>query len=492
MLATQLRDLGYSMRQSRVGVIQLARESPVGGGVFMGTTDLQGSRQGRQAIKRCEHLPGSAFEQASAAETEQRIAAEQHTCADEGDMTEGVAGNRDHLEARRRRAQFERVTVVEALVGLFDTKVMRCVYLGVMLLAQRGDATDMVLVVMSEKNGPQGQLALCQRAFHRLGIAGVDHQRVACIVVQQPDVVIDEGRERYEMHVVLRVLAWPPKGILRRSTGSPTIASHPRRLVSPALTEGGPMWLPVSLPSRYTLQVPDRMHRMSAASFDIYASAPLQRLLDDEARELLPELQRCCGDHGLLLSAAGLERPPALPMLSCWTRMRLAGDRYAGDVVGRTDEPLPFGDDSFELVILRHALETAALPQSLLEEAMRVLSPGGLLVLSGVHPLSLWTPWLAWRARGQSLRLRMPLQVGEWLRRGAMQVQSVRRVGHALPGGEGISQLTEAIGGGYVLLARKRRRSVTPIRLVPRGLRAPADASLAPGARRNVAGSGLT
>jgi len=226
---------------------------------------------------------------------------------------------------------------------------------------------------------------------------------------------------------------------------------------------------------------------MSAACPDIYASAPLRQLLADEARGLLPELQRCTGDHGLLISAAAQDQPPPLPMLSCWTHLKLAGDRYWGDLHGRTDEPIPFVDDAFELVILRHALEAARLPQPLLEEAVRVLSPGGLLVLSGVHPLSLWMPWLAWHGRRQTLRPHMPLQVGEWLRRSAMQVECVRRVGSALPGWAGVPWLSEAIGGGYVLLARKRRRAVTPIRLVPRALRAPADAGLAPGARRNTA-----
>jgi SAM-dependent methyltransferase len=229
------------------------------------------------------------------------------------------------------------------------------------------------------------------------------------------------------------------------------------------------------------------MYRMSAACPDIYASAPLRQLLADEARDLLPELQRCTGDHGLLVSAAAQDLPPALPMLSCWTHLKLAGGLFAGDLRGRTDEPLPFVDDAFELVMLRHALEATALPQPLLEEGIRVLSPGGLLVLSGVHPLSLWTPWMAWHGRRQSLRLHMPLQVGEWLRRSAMQVECVRRVGHAWPGGASAPLLSEAIGGGYVLLARKRRRAVTPIRLVPRPLRAPADAGLAPGARRNSA-----
>ena len=37
---------------------------------------------------------------------------------------------------------------------------------------------------------------------------------------------------------------------------------------------------------------------------DIYASAPLRRLLDEQTRVLTPELQRCFGTHALLLGAA--------------------------------------------------------------------------------------------------------------------------------------------------------------------------------------------
>lgn len=225
---------------------------------------------------------------------------------------------------------------------------------------------------------------------------------------------------------------------------------------------------------------------MTATPPDVYASAPLRRLLADEVRGLMPELQRCRGDHGLLVTAAGYDQPPALPMLSCWTRLWIEGGRYAGDVVGHGEEPLPFLDDAFELVILRHALETASMPQALLDEAMRVLSPGGLLVLSGLHPISFWTPWLAWRTRRRALRPHLPWQVWEWLRRRDMRVETVRRIGAAWPG-SGSSYFAEALGGAYVLLARKRRGAAEPIRLVPRTLRAPADARLAPGARSNTA-----
>lgn len=226
---------------------------------------------------------------------------------------------------------------------------------------------------------------------------------------------------------------------------------------------------------------------MPAASSDIYASEPLRHLLADEARGLLPELQRCKGDHGLLLSALAGDAPPALPMLACWTRLQLAGERLEGDMTARTDESLPFVDDAFELVLLRHALEACASPRTMLHEAVRVLAPGGLLVLSGMHPLSLWTPWLAWRGRHQKVRPQMPLQVGEWLRRHAVRVDAVRRVGRPWPGAPGRSASSGAFGGGYILLAHKRSQAATPVRLVPRPIRAPADAGLASGARRNTA-----
>lgn len=226
---------------------------------------------------------------------------------------------------------------------------------------------------------------------------------------------------------------------------------------------------------------------MRAQPSDFFASGSLRRLVADEARGLLPELQRCRGDHGLLLSAIRDDEPPALPLLSCWTRMAAASGRWGGDVSARMDEPLPFVDDAFELVWLRHALEAAALPQPLLVEAVRVLAPGGLLVLTGVHPMSLWTPWMVWQRRHGAPRLHMPLQLGEWLRRQDMRVDAVRRVGCPWPGRRGPLALSRTLGGGYALLAHKQRGMPAPVRLRPRPVHAPIEAGLASGARRNTA-----
>ena len=217
---------------------------------------------------------------------------------------------------------------------------------------------------------------------------------------------------------------------------------------------------------------------------DIYASAPLRQLLDEQARAMAADLQRCSGTHALLVSASVLDLPPALPMLGCWVRLCVQDGRYAGDLRAATDEPLPFIDDAFELVLLRHALEVVALAGDLLAEAVRVLAPGGILVVTGVHPVSGWAPWVCWRARGTHRVLQMPLQLRHRLLQAGLEIERVQRVGHLWPGAT--ANQPGSLGGGYVLLARKRRRAITPLRLKPVPLRVPASGQLSPGSRRHA------
>jgi SAM-dependent methyltransferase len=219
---------------------------------------------------------------------------------------------------------------------------------------------------------------------------------------------------------------------------------------------------------------------------DIYASAPLRRLLDDQMRAMAPDLQRCFGAHALLVGAAADDGPPARSMFSCWTRLRVDNSRYLGDLQAATDEPLPFVDDAFELVMLRHALEVVAEPSALLADAIRVLAPGGVLVLTGVHPLSGWAPWFYWRARGTRLVLQLPLRLGQIVQGGGLDIERTRRVGRFWPGTTATSSAgISAWGGGYVLIARKRHRAATPLRIKPVPMRVPANSQLSPGTRRS-------
>jgi SAM-dependent methyltransferase len=227
---------------------------------------------------------------------------------------------------------------------------------------------------------------------------------------------------------------------------------------------------------------------MPKRDHDIYASAPMQGLLAEEMVALMPVLQRCAGTRGLLVSAVASDLPPSLPLLGHWTRLVLASDRLGGDVRASALEPLPFIDDAFDLVLLRHALEMAPLPPDLLGEIVRCLAPGGLLALTGVHPISGWAPWWHWRMRGADVHLNTPLQLGGWLRQAALQIERVQRVGRLWPAGTtDVQAAAHPLGGGYLLLARKRRPMSLPTRLRPRPVPARANAGLAPGARRSSA-----
>lgn len=227
---------------------------------------------------------------------------------------------------------------------------------------------------------------------------------------------------------------------------------------------------------------------MTSRSHDIYASAPMRGLFAAEAVALAPALQRCVGACALQISASARDEPPASPMLDRWVRLHLGESGCIGDLHARADEPLPFLDDAFGLVLLRHALEVAPCARELLQEATRVLAPGGLLALTGMHPASAWMPWLLWRGR-KALTLDSPLRVGQWLRSAALSIESVQRVGAAWPSAAMARHHGGPLGGGYLLVARKRREAALPIRLKPRALAATATpvGSLAPSARRHTA-----
>ncbi|WP_114238566.1 methyltransferase domain-containing protein [Dyella sp. C9] len=226
---------------------------------------------------------------------------------------------------------------------------------------------------------------------------------------------------------------------------------------------------------------------MSQRDQDIYTSAPLRSLLAEETVALLPGLQRCAGTHALMVSAAVGDEPPVLPLLGNWTRLSVADDRYGGDIRASSEEPMPFVDDAFDLVLLRHALEVSAMPQDLLEEASRVLAPGGVMALTGLHPFSAWLPWMMWRTRGRTPAMHSPILLERWVRRIELDVERVERVGGMWPSSRAGLDAAHAFGGGYLLIARKRRRVATPLRLKPKPVPASVGVGLAPGARRNTA-----
>jgi SAM-dependent methyltransferase len=119
----------------------------------------------------------------------------------------------------------------------------------------------------------------------------------------------------------------------------------------------------------------------------------IKKLVNDQVRAHLPDL------HGLVLDLGCGTRPYEAEILT-------RADRYVGvdwnntlhglhaDVVANLAEPLPFADASVDCVVAFEVLEHVAEPARLLDECLRVLKPGGCLLLS--VPFQWWVheaPW---------------------------------------------------------------------------------------------------
>ena len=142
-------------------------------------------------------------------------------------------------------------------------------------------------------------------------------------------------------------------------------------------------------------------------------------------------------------------------------------------------DALPFAAESIDAVVLPHALERAGSPHALVREAERVLVGDGHLVVLGFDPWSLWG--LRRRIGPQRFPFDQPHCIGEarlrdWLALLGLETVAVHRHLHGLPldseGGLRRAAFLErwgarswpALAGAYVLVARKRRLSLTPLR----------------------------
>lgn len=201
-----------------------------------------------------------------------------------------------------------------------------------------------------------------------------------------------------------------------------------------------------------------------------FASPLAQRLLREEQRQAASLLTSCYGQIGLYARAA--ENAPAdLSGNSLQSVLRVHRDasRLAGDLHCH-DVELPFLRESVDMVYLLHALEGCAEPHAWLMEIERVLTPEGNLMLVVLNPYSLWR--LRWTASG--LRAPGAGSCRAMLRDTGFEVMQQRGVGPMLPwlrdhqwtaGPESEHRdLLSVWRAGYLIHARKRRRSLTPVR----------------------------
>lgn len=134
-----------------------------------------------------------------------------------------------------------------------------------------------------------------------------------------------------------------------------------------------------------------------------------------------------------------------------------SADRLVGDADCAPHE-LPFGDDSFRLIVLQHVFEFTADAAGLRSEIVRVLEPGGVALVVGFARFGVWRPWLSWQRRElPQLRYASAAAWRRALAAGGIDVYAQRRIGprRLELAGRGLP-LPAALRPSWLLLARKR------------------------------------
>lgn len=190
----------------------------------------------------------------------------------------------------------------------------------------------------------------------------------------------------------------------------------------------------------------DQARRVDKAQeFQAWCETPLgAELLEDEIQALGPILDKLFGYHILQLgTTAKLDVLSASPITH---KLYLGGSdetAHGQSTVARLCA-LPFKSDSIDVVVLHHALDFAVDSRAALREAVRVLRPGGHLILICFQPWSLWGLKRAFYALGSVLslisnkapwsgRFRSEARLRDWLALLDVQARPNTLIAHGLP-----------------------------------------------------------
>ena len=211
------------------------------------------------------------------------------------------------------------------------------------------------------------------------------------------------------------------------------------------------------------------------------ANRPGQWLLETERHELEEILPNLFGYHLLQVGCLSGE-----DMLGCSRVLhRVVVDIDADEVTdvfglyGRPDA-LPIDTDSVDVVLLPHTLEFENDPHQVLREVERVLVPEGHVVILGFNPWSIWGLWWNLRLRRGGPpwcgRFRGAIRIKDWLallgfdtvvsqgyffRPPFPHAGIMKRLGFMERMGR---RWWPFMGGAYLLVAKKRVATLTPIK----------------------------
>lgn len=222
-------------------------------------------------------------------------------------------------------------------------------------------------------------------------------------------------------------------------------------------------------------RIPDRDAALSA-----WWDSPLGRALVTAESELLGEaLEDVFGWELLQVGAWGSARELLAGSRTRRQSLVASGALPVGaDIVARPSL-LPVIGDSVDAVLLPHTLEFAPDPYAVLREVDRVLAGEGQLLVLGFQPWSLWGLRARWSRNGFPPGIRRLLSqrlIREWLVLLGFEVVSTRRYlyqspwsGNPARGAGSAHMLRPGLtspwpAGAYLLKARKRLYTMTPVR----------------------------
>ena len=211
---------------------------------------------------------------------------------------------------------------------------------------------------------------------------------------------------------------------------------------------------------------------------DSWLDGPLGRLLlSAESREVGAALEDVFGNQFLQIGHWG-PRTTFLPFARTPRRALVAEPQAPGDLVSHASQ-LAILSQSVDAVLLPHTLEFEPEPQAVIREVDRVLVGEGHILVLGFEPLGTWVARHSLSPGGFPPGLVATLsrrRLRDWLTLLGFDVVYTRRFLHALPlaslestgltrGLERLGRrLDGRLGNAYLLKARKRVYTMTPIR----------------------------